>query len=51
MEKTRKENEKNRWTIIYISLAIMLFLIGFYGFFSVLNKDTIYTGEIGRAHV
>lgn len=44
MEKTRKENEKNRWPIIYISLAIILFLIGFYGFFSVLNKDTIYTG-------
>lgn len=44
MEKIKKEDKKNKWLLIYISFAIILFLIGFYGFFAVLSKDTMYNG-------
>ncbi|MCR2043137.1 VanW family protein [Anaerosalibacter massiliensis] len=44
MERTRKEDKKNIQIILYLSIAIVLFSIGFYGFYLVLSKETMYEG-------
>lgn len=44
MEKVGEKGRKTKFLIIYIFIIVILFLIGFYGFYSLLNKDTMYEG-------
>jgi len=41
-EKRQNKNKKIKFFILYIALIILLLGIGFYGFFSVLDRDTMY---------